>query len=73
MNPLGWLVHDKVDSIVDAGYKFAAGHPAISTVLTGTSSVKHMDDNVRALEDPTLPEEDRDRLQQVFGDIDEYI
>jgi L-galactose dehydrogenase len=73
VNPLGWLVHDKVDSIVDAGYKFAAGHPAISTVLTGTSSVKHMDDNVRALEDPTLPEEDRDRLQQVFGDIDEYI
>lgn len=72
-DPLGWLVHDEVDSIIDAGYKFAADHPGISTVLTGTSSVKHMDDNIRALENPTLPEQDIARLHQVFGNIDEYI
>ena len=72
-DPLGWLVHDDVASVVDAGYKFAADHPAISTVLTGTSSTRHLDDNIRALENPTLPQADLDRLRQVFGDIDEYI
>lgn len=71
--PLDWLIHDEVESVVDAGYKFAAGHPAISTVLTGTSSIKHLDDNVRALENPILPDADKGRLHKVFGDLDEYI
>lgn len=72
-NPLDWLVHDDVESVVDAGYKFAADHPAISTVLTGTSSIKHLDDNVRVLESPTLSAEDSARLRRVFGEINEYI
>ncbi|MCH9011036.1 MAG: aldo/keto reductase [Chloroflexi bacterium] len=72
-DPLGWLVHDDVDSVIDAAYKFAADHPAISTVLTGTSSVRHLEDNVRALEIPTLPEADKRRIREVFGEIAVYI
>ncbi len=71
--PLDWLVHDGVESIVDAGYKFAADHPAVSTVLTGTSSIHHLEGNIRALEDPTLPEVDKQRLQEALGDISIYI
>ena len=72
-NPLEWLVHGDVHSVVDAGYKFAADHPAISTVLTGTSSMLHLQSNVDSLEIPYLPKYDKTRLQQLFGDIAIYI
>ena len=54
MPPLDWLIHDDVDSVISAGYKFAADHPGISIVLTGTSSLTHMEDNFRAMDEPTL-------------------
>ena len=71
-DPIGWLVHDDVDSVVSAAYKFAADHPAISSVITGTSSLEHLDSNIAALEEPRLPEEDSARLKCLFGDIAEY-
>ena len=71
-DPLGWLVHDDVDSVVSAAYKFAADHPAISSVVTGTSSMEHLDANIAALEKPRLPDEDSARLKSLFGDIVEY-
>ena len=72
-NPLGWLVHGEVDSVISAGYKFAADHPGISTVLTGTSNLHHFEDNLKALENPTLPEADKQKLTDLFGDIAIYI
>jgi len=71
--PLDWLIHDGVDSVISAGYKFAADHPGISTVLTGTSSVHHLEDNLKAMEEPTLSEDDKRRLQELFGKIAIYI
>lgn len=72
-DPLGWLAHDDVDSVISAGYKFAADHPAISTVLTGTSSIAHLEANIRAMENPTLAVNDKRRLQELFGEIAIYI
>ena len=72
-DPLGWLVHDDVDSVVSAGYKFAADHPAISTVLTGTSSIAHLEANLKAMENPTLDEGDKRRIQELFGKFAFYI
>lgn len=71
-DPLGWLVHDDVDSVVSAGYKFAAEHQAISTVITGTSNISHMEANASALENPSLPSADSLRIKTLFGDIVEY-
>ena len=71
-DPLGWLVHGDVDSVVSAAYKFAAGHPAVGSVITGTSSMTHLETNIAALEEPRLPEEDSARLKTLFGDIAEY-
>ena len=71
-DPLGWLVHGDVASVVAAGYKFAADHPAIATVITGTSSVAHLEENAAALEKPYLPVDDTRRLKELFGDIVEY-
>ena len=64
---LDWLVGEDVPSIIAAGYKFAASHPAISTVISGTSNIDHLEDNVAALEDPTLPDEHMALLQELLG------
>ncbi len=71
-NPLGWLVHEDIDSVVAAGYKFAADHPAIATVLTGTANLDHLEENARAVERPYLNSADSQRLVELFGDIVEY-
>ena len=71
-DPLGWLVHGDVDSVVSAGYKFAAEPPAVSTVLTGTSSIDHLEQNVAALDNPRLAEADSLRLKELFGGIAQY-
>ena len=36
-------------------YAFAISHPAVATVLTGTTSVTHLDENVAAVLNPGLP------------------
>ncbi|MBI4658710.1 MAG: aldo/keto reductase [Verrucomicrobia bacterium] len=65
--PLGWLIGGNVGSLVAAAYKFAADHRGISTVLTGTSDIAHLEENAAALESPVLPPADKDRLVRLFG------
>ncbi len=66
--PFDWLVGGDVDSVISAGYKFGACHPAVSTVITGTSNIEHLEANARALEKPALPPENHERLVRLFGD-----
>lgn len=64
--PFDWLVRDGVDSVTGAAYKFAASHPAVSCVLTGTATLEHLEENVRAILGPPLPAGDRQRLVDTF-------
>ncbi|MFW6175034.1 MAG: aldo/keto reductase [Chloroflexota bacterium] len=66
-DPLGWLARDGADSVISAGYKFATSHPAISTVITGTSSIEHLEANVAAINGSPLPEDVHAKLVEVFG------
>ena len=59
---------EQPDSVISAGYKFGADHPAVSTVITGTSSIEHLEANARSLEKPGLPRDNHDRLVRLFGD-----
>jgi L-galactose dehydrogenase len=70
-DPLGFLVHGDVDSVVSAGYRFAAAPEAISTVLTGTADLEHLERNVAALLGPPLPKADAERLRGLFGHLAE--
>ena len=71
--PLDWLIHGSVDSIASAAYKFTAMHPAVSTVLSGTANPEHFESNLRALEDPVMPDADYGRLHDLFGHITDPI
>jgi len=71
-SPLDWLIHDDVESVVAAAYKFAANHKTVATVLTGTASIDHLEQNARALENPMLNATDSARIVELFRDIAEY-
>ena len=68
-DPLGWLVHDDVESVPEAAYRFVLEPSAISTVLTGTANPDHLDANVAAMARGPLPPGDRARLQAIFGGL----
>ena len=55
-----------------AGYRFAADHPGIDTVLTGTANIQHLEKNVAAMEKPYLSEKDEEKLIKLFSHIAEY-
>ena len=68
-DPLGWLVKDHVPSLPAAAYKYVHAHPAMGTVLSGTANLAHLEDNVKAILGPPLPEEDMARLRSIFGEV----
>lgn len=72
-DPLGWLVHDEIEHVSGAAYRFARHSDAVSTVLTGTSRTSHLDANVAAIAQGPLAKADHRRLQQIFGYIEEAI
>jgi L-galactose dehydrogenase len=72
-DPLGWLLDGEGDSLVSAAYRFAAGSSAVSTVMTGTLNIAHLEDNIRKIELPPLSPEKMKRLRELFGKIAEPI
>ena len=71
--PLDWLLRPGVESVIAAAYKFAAAHPAVSSVLTGTANRSHLEANTEAMLGTTLKQEDRDRILDLFGHIEECV
>jgi len=70
-DPLGWLVAvDGSPSVQAACYRFAAGHPAVSSVLTGTFDARHLTENAEALALGPLPREQLDRLRRTLGHLE---
>ena len=64
--PLDWVLGPGVESLADAAYRFAAESPAVSTVLTGTANLHHLDANARSILAPPLPEATSERLRNTF-------
>jgi aryl-alcohol dehydrogenase-like predicted oxidoreductase len=71
--PFAWLLDAQTPSVTDAAYKFAAVHPAVGSVLTGTGRLEHFEANVRAIAGPPLPSEKVQRLLDVFGPVQRNV
>ncbi|MBN4064340.1 aldo/keto reductase [Dehalococcoides mccartyi] len=66
-NALDWLSGGDSSALIRKGYQFAAEPSEVTTVISGTSSIPHLEANVAAL-DGTLTDEEFDRLKSVYGD-----
>jgi aryl-alcohol dehydrogenase-like predicted oxidoreductase len=69
--PLDFLLSQgAATSIQDAAYRFCRHEPGVDIVLTGTGNPAHLRDNVESLLRPALPPAVRQRLHDLFGNLD---
>jgi L-galactose dehydrogenase len=69
-NPLGFLEENgKPIPLTEAAYRFCRHAPGMDVILTGTSKLAHLEDNIRAIQAPPLPTPVLDRLRKVFGNV----
>jgi aryl-alcohol dehydrogenase-like predicted oxidoreductase len=66
-NALDWLSDGDASQLIRKGYQFAAEPEEVTTVISGTSSIAHLEQNVAAL-DGTLTDEEFSRLKTAYGD-----
>lgn len=72
-NPLGWLLENDEDCLSRVAYRFSASHPAVSTVMTGTTDPHHLQANIAALQSAPIPPDKLKRLRELFGHLSEPI
>jgi aryl-alcohol dehydrogenase-like predicted oxidoreductase len=58
---LSFLINEK-RSLCQAALQFVLRHPQVSVVIPGTSKVKHLEDNIKALKAPPLTEEELEKI-----------
>jgi aryl-alcohol dehydrogenase-like predicted oxidoreductase len=69
-DPLAFLVHaGGASSLTDAAYRYARHEPGVDVVLFGTGDRAHLRANIESILKPPLPEADRARLAELFGDL----
>jgi L-galactose dehydrogenase len=66
-NTLDWLSGGETSELIRKGYQFAAEPEAVTTVISGTSSIAHLEQNVAAL-NGTLSDEEFSKLKAAYGD-----
>jgi aryl-alcohol dehydrogenase-like predicted oxidoreductase len=70
-DPLGFLIHDNgAESIVEAAYRFCRYEPGTHVILSGTGSLVHLKENIKAMQKPPLPENDVIKLKEIFKNVD---
>ena len=71
-DPLSFLVREGgATSVVEAAYRFARHEPGCHVILTGTGNVAHLEQNVASINKGTLPDEHLQRLEELFGQLDD--
>ncbi len=68
-DPLGFL-REHADSVVEAAYRFCRHEPGAQVILTGTGEIAHLEENLKAIQGPPLPEAVQSRLAAIFGRVD---
>lgn len=70
-DPLGFLVYEGgASSVIDAAYRFARHEPGSDVILFGTGEIAHLKTNVESILKPPLPEQDVQKLYDLFGELE---
>jgi L-galactose dehydrogenase len=73
-DPFGFVTADgAATSLADAAYRFCRHSPGIDTILTGTGSKKHLEENLRSIAAGPLPSPVRERLACIFGGVSSAV
>ncbi|HLZ28382.1 MAG TPA: aldo/keto reductase [Chloroflexota bacterium] len=70
---LDWLLDEHTPTVASAAYKFAAAHPAVGSVLTGTATLDHFEANRAAVLGEPLPVDKVQRVLSVFGPVQRNV
>ncbi len=70
-DPLGFLIHEGgAVSLTDAAYRFCRYEPGTHVILVGTGNPDHLKANVESFFRPALPQEDLEKLKNIFRNVD---
>jgi aryl-alcohol dehydrogenase-like predicted oxidoreductase len=69
-DPLGFITDGPAQTIPEAAYRFARWEPGLDVILSGTGSLEHLQENVRSLSSPPLPDDVAERLRTMFARVD---
>ncbi len=70
-DPLGFLmVEGHAASVTEAAYRYCRHEPGIDVVLSGTGNIEHLRENVECILLPPLPPAAKERLDDMFGQVD---
>jgi L-galactose dehydrogenase len=67
--PLEFLF-DEVETLAEAAYRYCLHDPDIHVVLSGTGSIAHLEENVRAIKKGPLSQDAVNKLDTIFGQVD---
>ena len=69
-DPFGYaLDNDICEGVPEMAYRFVLHDPGIDVVLTGTSSVAHLDENILSMKKPPLSADVVGRIETLFGGV----
>jgi L-galactose dehydrogenase len=68
-NPLGFLLNE-AESLPEAAYRYCLHAPDLHVILSGTGSIAHLEENIRAIEKGPLSSTAVDRLDRIFSRVD---
>jgi L-galactose dehydrogenase len=69
-DPFGFVLKESgARTLTEAAYRFCHHAPGIDVVLTGTGSLAHLEENIRAINAGPLPPEVVRKLEAIFGRV----
>lgn len=69
-DPLGFLLDAGIaKSLTEAAYRYCRHTPGIDVVMFGTGSIAHLEQNIRSILGPPLPERVLQQIGEAFGNV----
>jgi aryl-alcohol dehydrogenase-like predicted oxidoreductase len=56
--------------LTDAAYRFCRYEPGTHVILSGTGNLDHLKANIESFSRPALPQEDLEKLKNIFAKVD---